>query len=103
MKQLLATEFSADKLEKQLKNCCSEHEKCSDDLAKLAKGIEELHKLRPAQFVDRVADMEFALQEKCHEIKKSRAMITQLLSQAACETKDMQTQMEATPTKNSET
>jgi len=30
-------------------------------------------------------------------------MISQLLSQAACETKDMQTQMDAIKTKNSET
>jgi hypothetical protein len=99
---MLAGDFSPDKLEAQLKNCCSEHKKCSDDLNKLAEGIEELARLRPAQLADRVGDMEKALVQKCHQIKESRALITQLISQAATETKDMQTQMEFV-TKNAET
>ena len=47
--------------------------------------------MRPAQFADRVAEMEISLQEKCHEIKSSRAIISQLLSQAACDTRDNHT------------
>lgn len=38
--------------------------------------------MKPNQYVDRVAAMEVALQEKCHEIKKSRAIVGQLLTQA---------------------
>ena len=40
MKSLLDGEFNPKKLEEQLQNCCSEHEKCSDDLKNLAEGIE---------------------------------------------------------------
>lgn len=58
MKNMLAIDFNPSKLEEQLKNCCSEHAKCSDDLSRLAQGIEELYKMRPAQFADRVAGME---------------------------------------------
>ena len=92
MKSMLKSEYSPEKLEKQLQNCCTEHEKCSQDLKKLATGIEELYKMRPAQYADRVSEMEMALEDKCHEIKKSRELISQLLSQAACETRDQNTQ-----------
>ena len=58
--------------------------------------------MRPAQFADRVAEMEISLQEKCQEIKASRAIICQLLSQAACDTRDNYTNTSLT-TSNKET
>ena len=82
MKSMLQDEYNPEKLEASLKNCCTEHKKCSEDLARLADCVEELARMKPAQYVDRVAGMEVALQEKCHEIKKSRGMIAQLMSQA---------------------
>ena len=62
MRFMLQTEYSPEKLEAQLKNCCSEHKKCSEDLARLADCINELARMRPAQYVERVAGMEVALQ-----------------------------------------
>ena len=79
MKSMLEGEFNPEKLEEQLKNCCSEHDKCSDDLKTIATGIEELYALKPSKLADGVAGMEKSLQEKCHAIKESRAIITQLL------------------------
>jgi succinate dehydrogenase/fumarate reductase flavoprotein subunit len=76
MESLLNNEYNPAKLEEQLKNCCSEHDKCSGDLKELAEGIEKLQKLKPAKLAAGVEDMENALQEKCHQIKESRAMIT---------------------------
>lgn len=46
---MLKEEFSPAKLEQQLKNCCSEHAKCSDELKDLAVGIEELYRMQPAK------------------------------------------------------
>lgn len=76
MKSMLEGEFNPAKLDKQLKNCCSEHDKCSDDLKAIAKGIEDLYSLKPAKIADGVAGMEKSLQEKCHQIKESRAIIS---------------------------
>jgi hypothetical protein len=45
MKRMLVGEFNPAKLQEQLINCCTEHDKVSDDLKKLAIGIDELHKL----------------------------------------------------------
>jgi hypothetical protein len=42
----------------------------------LAEIVDELARMRPKQFAERVSGMEQALQEKCHEIKKQRGMIT---------------------------
>ena len=75
MLSMLSSEYSPSQLESDFLNCCSEHEKCSSDLAKIATLISDLHKLRPAQYVDRVAHMESSLQEKCHQIKKQRSII----------------------------
>lgn len=80
MAMLLKNEYSEEALQRNFQNCCSEHVKCSADLEKLAEGIEQLHKMRPAKFADQVADMEYSLQQKCAEIKKQRSMISQLLS-----------------------
>jgi hypothetical protein len=75
MKKMLASEFNPEKLQEQLKNCCSEHAKVSDDLKQLAVGIEELYKMKPAKLAEGVAGMEKALVEKCHQIKESRALV----------------------------
>jgi hypothetical protein len=102
MQSMLKDEFSPKKLEQQLKDCCSEHAKCSDDLKELAAGIEELYKLQPAKIAAGVAGMEKSLVQKCHQIKESRALITQLLTQSvgALENlKDMGTQPDALETK----
>ena len=94
-KAMLKNEYSPAKLEQQLKNCCSEHAKCSDDLKELAQGIEELYRLQPSKIADGVAGMERGLIEKCNQIKESRALISQLLSQTAGQDmKDSQTQIE---------
>ena len=61
MKFMLMTEYSPEKLEAQLKNCCSEHKKCSEDLARLADCINELARMKPGQYAERVAGMEVAL------------------------------------------
>lgn len=58
MKDLLDGEYNPEMLEKQLKHCCSEHKKCSDDLARLAEIVDELARMKPKKFVDRVSGME---------------------------------------------
>ena len=58
MKTLLKSEYSPEKLEQQLKNCCSEHQKVSQDLDRLAQNIEELYKMRPANIASKVSGME---------------------------------------------
>ena len=73
MRHLLRTEYAGvthDSLEKNFKDCCSEHDKCSEDLMKIADAITALYKMKPEQHVGRVQDMEMALQRKCAEIKK---------------------------------
>jgi hypothetical protein len=47
-----------------------------------------------------VASMEKALEQKCHQIKETRSIVAQLLTQAACETKDSNTQVDVITTKN---
>jgi hypothetical protein len=76
MKSLLKSDYAPEKLEKEFKNCCSEHPACSGELEKIAKGIEDLASLKPIQFVTQVAGMEESLQSKCAELKKQRTMIT---------------------------
>ena len=63
------------------KDCCSSIQPCSQDIAKIAEGIEELCKQKPAQYVGKVADMEEALTNKCHEIKRQKGIVKGLLSQ----------------------
>ena len=58
--------------------------------------------MKPAKLAAGVEDMEQALQDKCHQIKESRAMITQLLSQSTVATTDFGTAMESNA-KNAET
>lgn len=65
-KAMLKNDYSPAKLEQQLKNCCSEHAKCSDDLKELAQGIEELYRMQPAKIAEGVAGMERGLIEKCN-------------------------------------
>jgi hypothetical protein len=96
MRTMLTSEYSPAQLESSFQHCCSEHQKCSQDLQKIATAIQDLYRLRPAQYVDRVAGMEQALQEKCREIRKQRAIIGQLLAQAVAgtETRDAQVQQQ---------
>jgi len=61
MKSMLKGEFNPLKLEQQLQNCCNEHDKCSDDLKNIAKGIEDLYAMKPAKLADGVAAMESSL------------------------------------------
>ena len=59
--------------------------------------------MQPAKIADGVAGMERGLIEKCNQIKESRALISQLLTQTAgLDTKDSQTQIEII-SKNAET
>jgi hypothetical protein len=105
MRHLLRTEYAGitpEILERNFKDCCSEHDRCSDDLMKIADAITALYRMKPDQFAGRVQDMELSLQRKCAEIKKQRAIIHRLLSQAAVETRENGCQ-NAAPTKNSET
>ena len=93
MQALLKSQFSKECLESEFEHCCKEHEKCSGDLAKIAHGIEDLARLKPTQYIRRVADMESSLESKCHQLKEQRGMIHQLLSQSAGETRENSTQM----------
>lgn len=102
MQSMLQGEFNPSKLEEQLQNCCNEHDKCSDDLKSIAKGIEDLYALKPAKLADGVAAMESSLQEKCHKIKESRAIISQLLTQSTVAMANAETQM-TMETRNAET
>jgi hypothetical protein len=105
MRHLLRTEYAGitpEILERNFKDCCSEHERCSEDLMKIADAITALYRMKPDQFAGRVQDMELALQRKCAEIKKQRSIIHRLLSQAAVETRENGCQNVAL-TKNSET
>ena len=82
MRTMLSSEYGSSVLESEFVNCCSEHEKCSQDLKKIANAIQQLQLMRPHHYVDRVASMENALQDKCYELKKQRAIVGQLLTQA---------------------
>lgn len=91
MRHMLRTEYAGitpETLEKGFKDCCSEYDRCSEDLMKIAEAINTLYKLQPEQYVSRVNDMELALKKKCAEIKKQRAIIHKLLSQASVETRE---------------
>lgn len=73
MRHLLRTEYAGitpEALERNFKDCCSEHDRCSEDLMKIAEAINALYKMKPEQFVGQVSDMELALKKKCAEIKK---------------------------------
>ena len=48
-------------IERDFKSCCSEHDRCSEDLQKIAGAITALHRMRPEAYVGRVQDMEDAL------------------------------------------
>ena len=43
------------------------------------------------QYVDRVEKMESAIKEKCHEIKKQKTLVKQLLGQSVKDIKDQAT------------
>ena len=70
MKRLLSTEYREDRGEDEFDRCCSHIQPCSQDIAKIADDIDKLAKQRPQQYVSRVAEMEEAIVDKCHEIKK---------------------------------
>ena len=83
MRHLLRTEYAGitpEALERNFKDCCSEHDRCSEDLMKIADAINALYKMKPEQFVGQVSDMELSLKKKCAEIKKQRTIIHKLLS-----------------------
>ena len=69
MKRML-NDLQKEDAEAAFKDCCSSIKPCSQDIAKIAEGIEDLCKQKPMQYVGKVADMEEALQNKCHEIKR---------------------------------
>lgn len=58
--------------------------------------------MKPAKLADGVAAMETSLQEKCHKIKESRAIISQLLTQSTVAMTNAETQM-TMETRNAET
>ena len=60
MKRMLK-DLRAEDANAAFKDCCSSIQPCSQDIAKIAEGIEELCKQKPAQYVGKVADMEEAL------------------------------------------
>lgn len=94
MKSLLNAQYDPETLQKDFENCCKQHPPCSGDLEKIAKGIEDLASLKPAQYVTKVAGMEHSLQQKCSELKAQRTFISQLLSQSTITTKDSSTHMD---------
>ena len=83
MRYLLRTEYAGitpETLERNFKDCCSEYDRCSEDLMAIADAITALYRMKPDQYVGKVADMEHALKKKCAEIRKQRAIIHKLLS-----------------------
>jgi ppGpp synthetase/RelA/SpoT-type nucleotidyltranferase len=83
MKHMLRTDYAGinpESLEKGFKDCCSEYDRCSEDLMKIADAINALYRMKPEQYVGKVSDLEHSLKKKCQEIKKQRAIIHKLLS-----------------------
>ena len=96
MKSLLQSEYTDDKINKGFDECCGSIKPCSENIAKIAIGIEELYNLNPSQIVGNVVEMEESIQKKCNELKKQRGMVRQLLSQSCTETKENSTQISIT-------
>lgn len=93
MKSLLQSEYTDEKLNKGFDDCCGSIKPCSEKIAQIAVGIEELYSLNPNQIVGNVVEMEESIQKKCAELKKQKGMVRQLLSQSCSETKDNSTQV----------
>ena len=58
MKSLLQSEYTDEKLNKGFDDCCGSIKPCSENIAKIAVGIEELYNLNPSQIVGNVVEME---------------------------------------------
>jgi hypothetical protein len=101
MKSLLQSEYTDDKLNRAYDDCCGSIKPCSENIAKIAVGIEELYQLNPNQIVSNVVEMEESIQKKCSELKKQKNMVRQLLSQSSIDTKESSTQI-VIPTANKE-
>lgn len=74
-------------------DCCGSIKPCSEKIAQIAVGIEELAALNPNQIVGNVVEMEESIQKKCTELKKQKGMVRQLLSQSCTDTKENSTQV----------
>ena len=75
MKSLLKNEYNPEKVQGDFKDCCKDIKPCSNEIAKIAVGIEDLYKQNPIQFVGMVAEMEGSLEKKCDEIKKHKGVV----------------------------
>ena len=75
MKSLLQSEYTDEKLSKGFDDCCSSIKPCSEKIAQIAVGIEELYSLNPNQIVGNVVEMEESIQKKCAELKKQKGMV----------------------------
>lgn len=75
MKSLLQSEYTDEKLNKGFDDCCGSIKPCSENIAKIAVGIEELYNLNPSQIVGNVVEMEESIQKKCSELKKQKGMV----------------------------
>ena len=79
MKRMLK-DLAAQDAKASFDECCQSIQPCSQDIAKIAEGIEDLCKQKRMQYVGKVADMEQALTDKCHEIKRQKGIVKSLLS-----------------------
>ena len=70
MKSLLQSEYTDSKLNKVYDDCCGSIKPCSEKIAQIAVGIEELYSLNPNQIVSNVVEMEESIEKKCSELKK---------------------------------
>jgi hypothetical protein len=54
MKSLLQSEYTDEKIYRGFDDCCGSIKPCSETVAKIAVGIEELYSLNPNQIVSNV-------------------------------------------------
>ena len=94
MQTLLKSEYTQQKVTGEFEDCCKDVQPCSNEIAKIATGIEDLYKQNPGRFAGMVAEMESAIEKKCNAIKKEKGMVRQLLTQSATDQKDNSTQVE---------
>ena len=71
----LFKEYEAENENHSFDNCCGSIQPCSQDIKKIAEGIEDLCHQKPMQYVDRVEKMESAIKDKCAEIKKQKGIV----------------------------
>ncbi len=75
MQTLLKSEYTEQKVTGEFEDCCKDVQPCSNEIAKIATGIEDLYKQNPGRFAGMVAEMESAIEKSVMQSRKKRAMV----------------------------